>query len=300
MTQGHESLLEHWPAMVRVCQRTLGSREDAEDCAATALLGVVQRGGLENVENNEAWMVSIAKRRAVDVLRARVREQGRAVRLAAEHEIEAADVAELIVERAEARWLKETADSAVPEKTSQLVHALTEGMSISEAAAHLGMTKRAAESHLHRARIALRAVWAASLALIGWACALLRKAAPTAPQIAVAAVAAVTLGTLGPQPPAGGSSPPGASKAVVADGTSHTPAEARPSKPVTRAAPAEARRQAAPPPAAPRPDPRPRRVGTRRAGLDVVEEQREGPTDPVGIVLHCLTNAEVTTAHVGC
>lgn len=303
MTLSGDRLLDHWPAMVRVCQRTLGSREDAEDCAAAALLGVVQRGGLKDVENNEAWMVAVAKRRAADVLRARVREQRRTARLAAEHDTDVADVAELIVERAEARWLKETADSAVPERTRQLVHALSDGMSISEAAEHLGMTKRAAESHLHRARIALRAVWAATLSIIGWAFGGLRKAAPAGPQVAVAAVAVVTLAVTGPAPVPERASP--LDRAVASPAVPATVAESRPARP--SAAPAEAtpaRTDAVPTGAGPVPAGTPAspttRVGTPTTGVDVSAEERDGPSDPAGIVLHCLAELDLSAAEIGC
>jgi RNA polymerase sigma factor (sigma-70 family) len=192
MTGGGEDLLEHWPAMVGACLRLLGSVEDAEDCASAALLSVVQRGGVGDVDSPRAWLVAVARRRAADVLRARARDDRRAQRLAAHHDMVEADVAEAVADRAEARWLTRTAEAAVPAPTRNVVRALASGMTVTEAADELGMTKRAAESHLHRARTTWRAVRAGALGVAVWTAACLRKALPAAPQAALAAAAVVT------------------------------------------------------------------------------------------------------------
>lgn len=298
---GGDRLLEHWPAMVRVCQRTLGNREEAEDCASAALLGVVQRGGLDGVDSGEAWMVSIAKRRAADVLRSRARDERRAERLAAKHDLVIADVAEHIVERAEAGWLSQAAAEFLPARTQELLGALTAGMTITEAAEHLGMTKRAAESHLHRARVALRPVWAAAFSVFAWACGAVRRAAPAGPQVALAAAAVVTLGT-GPQLPQEARPGEAAPSSTSATGQDHRPSRPAAASDSATASVPSVRRQTAPAEhrAAPGPAAAPRRIGTASTGVDVSAERRDGPSQPVPVLLDCVENLQLTAEHVGC
>src|SRR3954471_12799191 len=89
-----ERLFVHWDAMVRASQRVLGSTEDAEDCAAEALLAALRNPESGNVVHIRSWLGAVAKRRAVDVLRAKTRDRRRLARLAMLHEPYVSDVAD--------------------------------------------------------------------------------------------------------------------------------------------------------------------------------------------------------------
>jgi RNA polymerase sigma-70 factor (ECF subfamily) len=280
--------------MVCACERVLSSHAEAEDCASEALLAVLERGGLDKVDNEEAWLVRIAKRRAIDAVRRDVRGRRRALRLAVQADPQAAaDIAEAVVEQAEARWLSRTAQEVLPETSAQVLAAVADGHTIAEAADRLGMTKRAAESHLHRARAALRAALSATLGLLaalGWT---LRRAAHGAP---VAVLAAATAFLVAPQlivsqpVPAGIAPERSFSRPAVA--VTQRPGSPAPPRHVVRVRPASAR-----------PAHGTNAQGNTRtvAGAVVLRTQyRSSPDDPVGGVLWCAKHLVVSTKHVGC
>ncbi|MDP9164824.1 MAG: hypothetical protein M3O32_01950 [Actinomycetota bacterium] len=99
---------DHWDAMVAASLNVLGSRDQAHDCAAEAMAQVLQRRPAD-IANLEAFMVTVAKRRAIDRHRARARDRRRDARLAGEAAITLPDLAEDIAARAEARWADEQA-----------------------------------------------------------------------------------------------------------------------------------------------------------------------------------------------
>jgi RNA polymerase sigma factor (sigma-70 family) len=294
-----QGLLEHWPAMVRACERVVSSREEAEDCASEALVAAIQRGGLGDVRNEEAWLVAVAKRRAFDAVRRDVRGRRRTVRLASELPVDVADAAEAVIDQAEARWLAATARELLPAQASQVLMSVADGHSIAAAADRFGMTKRAAESHLRRARAALRAARAATLGVVAWLAGL-RRSAPAVPAatVALAVTLLVLPGTGGPdvdaarpgqRPHAGGAA--GERTVLLAARTQAT--AGRPAAPVRRAAPARRQR----PPRAPTTV---GRVQTRAAGVTVTRKSRPAPSDPVGWYSWCVEHFEVSTTHVGC
>ena len=292
-------LLAHWPAMVGVCERVLNSREEAEDCASEALLAVLTAGGLDNnVRNEQAWLVQIAKRRAIDAVRREIRDRRRTVRLAAQANLGSDDVTEAVLDQAEARWLSRMAAEILPPLSAAVLDTVADGYSVGEAAAQLGMTKRAAESHLHRARTALRAAWAATLSLVGWFVSGLRRNAPAVSGTLLAAALAV-LGSPLLHPPTG----PHLSQPEVPVLT--MPLEVRvPAETPTRlAATTDARLV----PASQRvhlpastASPRTTRVSTPVVGIRLTREQRPSPDDPVGSLLWCAQHVEVSWQRVGC
>ena len=183
-------LLGHWRTMVRACRGLLDSVEDAEDCASKALLQALAVPGLPPA-NPEAFLVRVAKRRAADELRTKVRGRRRAISLAAHSDAHVVDIAENIVDRAEARWLDDLSRS-LPDDTQAVLRTLAEGATPAETAVQLGMTKRAVESHLLRARRALKATWRQTLAIVGllWAA---RPSLRPAPLVTAAAAAALVV-----------------------------------------------------------------------------------------------------------
>lgn len=150
-------MLALWFSMVRVCESILSSREDAEDCASEALMDAMSYAGPAPVGNREAWCVSVAKRRAVDHLRHRIRSRARAQRLLGHGEFHVPDVAEAVADASEARWLSRQAAAILTQQARAVLDVVASGGSVDSAANRLGITRRSAESHLHRARVSLRA-----------------------------------------------------------------------------------------------------------------------------------------------
>ena len=150
-------LLALWQSMVRVCEPILDCRDDAEDCASDALVCGLAATDLTAVDNHEAWFVTVAKRRALDQLRHRTRNRSRLARLAGHDEQRAPDVADHVADASEARWLSKRADEILTPTARSVLDVVADGGSVDDAAASLGITRRSAEAHLHRARVSLRA-----------------------------------------------------------------------------------------------------------------------------------------------
>jgi DNA-directed RNA polymerase specialized sigma24 family protein len=148
-------LLALWQSLVRVCEPILSSRDDAEDCASDALVCALTTSGA--VDNREAWLVTVAKRRAMDQLRHRVRSRTRAQRLVGHGETPAPDIAEAVADDSEARWLSGEAEQLLTCAARSVLDVVVAGGSVDDAASELGITRRSAEAHLHRARTSLRA-----------------------------------------------------------------------------------------------------------------------------------------------
>lgn len=185
-----DQLLDHWPAMVRAARKVLGSRDEAEDCAGDAVVQVLERPQLAAAGNLEAMLVTVAKRRALDQLRIREREQRREQRLTAVRETPVEDVAHSVTSSVEEARVDAAVRQLLPAKSYELVRLIADGAAVGEAAQQLGVTKRAAESHLLRARRALREALAHTLVLIGLGAAGVRRFT-TGPAVATTAASAV-------------------------------------------------------------------------------------------------------------
>ena len=287
-------LLAHWHTMVRACRGMLDTPEDAEDCASRALLQVLSTPG-EAPRHPEAYLIQVARRRAADQLRMQVRARRRALRLAHHADEQVVDIAESIVDKAEARWLEDVADQ-LPEDTRAVLNTLAAGATPAEAAEQLGLTKRAVESHLLRARRALKAAWRQTLGVIGllWGA---RSAWRTAPAFTVAA-AAFVLPLIAVPGEHGGSA--SVDVPALTQGSYATPAvptapakQVAVSKPPGRVDPAAV--------ATPK-----RHVvhsvdSPAGAVVRVSKEDRGGPTGaPVEEVLACVEDLTVSAHRVGC
>lgn len=192
MSNEQVDLLDHWPAMVRVARSVLGSRDDAEECASAALAQVLTRRP-HDVGNYEAFMVTVAKRRAIDMRRAQGRSRQREARLAASTSLTVVDVAEDITNKAEARWADATARRLLSPKVYGLLQMVADDVPVPEIAQRLQLTTRAVESHLLRARRMMRAALAktlAGLAVLGLG---LRRLLPSASPAMAATAAALLL-----------------------------------------------------------------------------------------------------------
>lgn len=65
---------QHGPTVLRVCRAVLGANADAEDAWSATFLTALTAWPETDVANVEAWLVTIAHRKALDVVRARQRQ----------------------------------------------------------------------------------------------------------------------------------------------------------------------------------------------------------------------------------
>ena len=70
-----EIVSEHAATVLRVCRAVLGAHTDAEDAWSETFLAALRAWpGLPESANVEAWLVTIAHRKAIDVIRVRQRQ----------------------------------------------------------------------------------------------------------------------------------------------------------------------------------------------------------------------------------
>jgi RNA polymerase sigma factor (sigma-70 family) len=148
--------------MVGAARGVLGCREAAGDCASEALVQALEMNPAD-VANLEAFLVTIAKRRAVDMIRREARARRRERLVGTQYALDVADVAEDVTARAEARWIDDQARALLRPHVYELVQLVADGMEIEAAAAQLGMSRDAASSHLKRARAAIRTAFAKTI-----------------------------------------------------------------------------------------------------------------------------------------
>ncbi|GAA3436869.1 RNA polymerase sigma factor [Kutzneria kofuensis] len=184
---------------LRLCLAAGATVEEAEDCVHEALVELLEVDDPESVRAPAGWVATVSRRRLIDQVRRRSRE-----RVAGQREptaIAPVDPADLVADRDLARWLvRSIAD--LPPTTRQVCAAIGDGMSEAEVAQSLGLTARAVESHLTRARRRLRKLRIAVVLPVGVCCAraLQRLAAPLTCAAVAAPVAAVMLLPASPAP----------------------------------------------------------------------------------------------------
>ena len=196
-------LVAHRDELLRLARSRTLSWDDAEDCVQEALTRAVQFEGLD-LERAGAFLATTTIRLTTDLHRARQRQARLALRVeglgAATH-----DFADDIADSALARWLhQQTAE--LSEQEQAVLSARVDGGSSRDAAEALGISLRAAESSLTRARTKLQSAWAKVAVVVGalWMTAR-RHAALSVPLTTVAAVVAlgpvVLLPSVTPAPP---------------------------------------------------------------------------------------------------
>lgn len=295
-----ELVWPYWRAMVRSAYGVLGSRDEAEDCAAEALTQILERPPL-GVRNPEAFLVTVARRRAIDHRRASRSARKRVLRAGVAHAIDEADVAVAVADQREAAWADQQARSLLGPAAYQLLQMIADGVSIDQAAAAMGITTRAAESRLLRARRVMRAALASAVAMVSAVLAGIRRGWTTvSPVFTMAAVAALVVGLptfQGPSTPdprdtqvtdrssAVSSDAPGTAPGVVEGATAgNTSGPTRPSWVQPAAKPVLT------------PEVRTPAGGARVYQVDDGYE----PAGPADVVMHCLQNLDIGLHHQGC
>lgn len=71
----HEIVEAHSSTVLTVCASILGPGADAEDAWQETFVSALKAFPFDDVTNVEAWLVRVAQRRCIDVLRSRRREQ---------------------------------------------------------------------------------------------------------------------------------------------------------------------------------------------------------------------------------
>ena len=146
--------------LVTYAYARLGNMHDAEDCASEAILRAVSFAELDEARISQ-FLFTLTQRLCVDVLRARARET-RALQRAFGPAPGEPD--EDICDRDEAQWVLSLV-SSLPPGEGFAMRALAAGARPKEAAQTLGVTAKAFESAVGRARKRLKVAWQATLGL---------------------------------------------------------------------------------------------------------------------------------------
>lgn len=141
-------------AAYRRCRQSGASREDADDCAQEALLVVLRGGQRTPASISTAWIRTVAHRRFVDLVRRRGRERHGTLP-DPETDRTQQGPEDVVVGRLHARWLTSNLE-ALPLVTRQVCEDVGQGADVGTLANRYGLTRRSIESHLTRARRALR------------------------------------------------------------------------------------------------------------------------------------------------
>lgn len=150
LTDGWE---EHRPAVFGVAYRLLGSVADAEDVVQDVWLRAAT-AGLAGVENVRAWLVTVAARRAYDILRsARVRREEYVGPWLPEPLLTGPDAAQpvLVDESVGTAMLLVLEELSPPERVALVLHDVF-GVEFARVAEVLGSSATAARQHASRAR----------------------------------------------------------------------------------------------------------------------------------------------------
>jgi DNA-directed RNA polymerase specialized sigma24 family protein len=302
-----EQLAEHWGAMMRSARSVLGSRDEAEECAGQALLQVCEQD-VSNVLNMEAYMVTVAKRRAIDRLRNLERSRRRDQLLGSQDRLLLNDPAEDVAQRSEARWMAGEAARLLDARSLDVLTRYAEGEAIASIAVTHDLTEGAARTVLHRARKLLREVYAKSLAVLGLGWLAGRRTGPAAPAAVTLAAVVFVLSPflpaqVGPTP--GVAAPPSGNRLTLESASS--PA----ALPV--AASATLVLTVLPPPAAAAPEfprtPAPLAhevvaVSEPMGAKTVITRRQRGDhatyDDPATVLVDCLKNFRLTASQIGC
>lgn len=267
------AVLDHRERLLRIAVARTSSLDEAEDCVQEAMLRCVEYVDLDE-DRLGAFLTSTTMRLCADGHRERIRQVQIGQRLAVRTGREA-DVEDAVCERAEAQWVARHA-ARLPARQRAVLAARAEGLPLTEVAARCGLSFKAAESAIARARARLRALLATTF---GLACVLGRRRPVTAGPavlVPVTLLAAATVVVTQPPTPSPGvhrpAAPPGAvrvtgqlQRVAVAAGTP----EPRPWPTAVRGRP-------------PATDPAP----VLDAGL-VSVRRGESPPSPVDAVEHC-------------
>ncbi|MFD9501520.1 RNA polymerase sigma factor [Streptomyces sp. NPDC060035] len=216
-----ELIWRHRDELLEIARSRSSSAEEAEDAVQEAMIRAVEDPDVE-YGRVRSWLRLATVRACADrhLQVARERELSKSLSAAP---VEPFLVEEVACDRAEARWLAGRSAELLPARQAQALRLQAQDLDVGQVARTMGLSYRATESLLARARRSLRNVLAGSftLATTVWMCA--RRFPRTGVAQSVGATsAAVTLAVAGAVLPAGpfdrpdGRSPGSRPEAVVA------------------------------------------------------------------------------------
>ncbi|MBT2443571.1 sigma-70 family RNA polymerase sigma factor [Streptomyces sp. ISL-36] len=160
-----QRMWSHREQLLKVARRRSMSAEDAEDAVQEAMLRGAQNTHLDEARLG-AWLTTVTMRLCVDRYRQvhREAEVGSAPKLTVPGPV---PVEEAVCDRAEARWVAYRSRE-LPARQAQALRLKSEDRDVEEIAREMGLSCRAVESLLARARRTLRNSLAGTLALGLW------------------------------------------------------------------------------------------------------------------------------------
>lgn len=200
--------------LARLAQRRTSSWFDAEDTAQEAIVRALEAPELD-CEQLPGWLTRVAINLCTDLARDRGRQHKR-IRYQVLQEAAEPDLESIVVERAHAQAMHKLALALPPAQRSALLMR-AEGRSVDDVAAALGISPKAAESLLSRARATLRraagAVVAAAVLLVRFC----RRTTTTltATAAALSSILVIVPGVVGSAAPGGPIDLPGAAVSNV-------------------------------------------------------------------------------------
>ncbi|MET8212935.1 sigma-70 family RNA polymerase sigma factor [Streptomyces sp. NPDC005373] len=197
-----ELIWNHRDELLEIARSRSSSAEEAEDAVQEAMLRAVEDPAVQ-YGRVRSWLRIATARACADRHRQVARDSELSESLSAAP-VEPFLVEEVVCDRAEARWLADRSAELLPARQTEALRLHSQGLDVGQVAGTLGLSYRATESLLARARRSLRNVLAGSLtlAMTVWVCA--RRFPRTGvAQSAVATSAAVTVAVVGLVLPAG-------------------------------------------------------------------------------------------------
>ncbi|WP_338783928.1 sigma-70 family RNA polymerase sigma factor [Streptomyces sp. DG1A-41] len=160
-----QRLWSHREALLKVARSRSASPEDAEDAVQEAMVRAAENPNVDR-DRLGAWLTSVTVRLCVD--RHRQLRRDEAVSARAHTVLTSAPSGspeDTVCDRAEARWLALQSRS-LPRRQAEALKLKAQNLDVAQVARHMGLTYKATESLLGRARQTLRAVLASTLALV--------------------------------------------------------------------------------------------------------------------------------------
>jgi RNA polymerase sigma factor (sigma-70 family) len=191
-----QRMWSHREQLLRVARRRSMSREDAEDAVHEAMLRAVENPHVDD-ERLGAWLTTVTIRLCADRYR-QVNRETEVGSLATRAMPAPATLEESVCDRAEAMWLAGQSGE-LPARQAEALRLKSQDLDVEQVASHMGLSYRAVESLLARARRALRQSLAATFGIALWVCGRVARPRPAGGglQAAAALSTAATLTVLG-------------------------------------------------------------------------------------------------------
>ncbi|MBT2398745.1 sigma-70 family RNA polymerase sigma factor [Streptomyces sp. ISL-100] len=185
----------HREDLLKVARRRSASVQDAEDAVHEAMVRAAERTHIDG-DRVGAWLTTVTVRLCVD----RYRQLNREAETFLHPDFGQTGIEEAMCDQAEAKWLVDRCQE-LPARQAEALHLQAQNLDLSQIAQRMGLSYRAVQSLLARARRTLRAISAGALAVTVWSWRGRPRAAWSAQTVSMVS-AAVTLAGAGLSLPA--------------------------------------------------------------------------------------------------